>query len=102
MYVVGIVPQERAVVVGTGEELFGHRVELEGVRWLGEPLRAGDSCDVQVRYRAQPVAARVAAHGLRDGSRMGLELAAPVRAITPGQSGVLYDGQRLLGGGLIN
>jgi tRNA U34 2-thiouridine synthase MnmA/TrmU len=30
-----------------------------------------------------------------------LELAEPARAITPGQSGVLYHGDRLLGGGII-
>ncbi len=102
IYVVGIVPEERAVVVGTGEELFGHRVRLEGVSWLAEPLQPGDACQVQVRYRAEPVAARVGADGFRDGSRLSLELAAPVRAITPGQSGVLYDGRRLLGGGVIN
>jgi tRNA U34 2-thiouridine synthase MnmA/TrmU len=36
------------------------------------------------------------------GGSLTLRLAEPVRAITPGQSGVLYDaGERLLGGGLI-
>jgi tRNA-specific 2-thiouridylase len=41
----------------------------------------------------------IAAHG--DG-RIGLRLAEPVRAIAPGQSGVLYDAdERLLGGGVI-
>ena len=99
MYVVGIEPEERAVVVGTADELFGHRVELEEVNWLAEPLQAGDTCEVQVRYRAGPVAARVIEGA---GERLALDLAEPVRAITPGQSGALYDGERLLGGGVIN
>jgi tRNA-specific 2-thiouridylase len=33
---------------------------------------------------------------------LALELDEPVRAITPGQSGVLYDGDRVLGGGVIS
>jgi tRNA-specific 2-thiouridylase len=33
--------------------------------------------------------------------RLTLELPEPVRAITPGQSGVLYLGDRLIGGGVI-
>ncbi len=99
MYVVRIEPEERAVVVGTADELFGHRVELEEVNWLAEPLQTGDSCEVQVRYRARPAAARV---GEGAGERLALDLAQPVRAIAPGQSGALYDGERLLGGGVIN
>ena len=102
MYVVDILPEERAVVVGPGDALFGHRVELGEVNWLGEPLQPGDSCEVQVRYRAAPAPARVSEAGAAGEARLELDLAQPVRAITPGQSGVLYDDDRLIGGGVIN
>lgn len=98
MYVVAIEPAARRVVVGTADELFGHALAIEELNWLATPLSPGDHCEVQARYRAAPVLARVrkaAPH------RLELELAAPIRAITPGQSGVLYDGARLLGGGII-
>ena len=36
-----------------------------------------------------------------DGDEIELALDAPLSAITPGQSMVLYDGERLLGGGFI-
>lgn len=98
MYVVAIEPARRRVVVGTADELLGNRVELEALNWLAAPLEPGDGCEVQVRYRAAPVSARVTA---RDADRLTLELLKPARAITPGQSGVLYTGDRLLGGGLI-
>ncbi|HKI96451.1 MAG TPA: tRNA 2-thiouridine(34) synthase MnmA [Gemmatimonadales bacterium] len=98
MYVVAIEPASRRVVVGTAAELFGHRVTLEHVNWLADPLVPGDHCEVQVRYRASAVPARVTR---LEGDGLTLDLAAPARAITPGQSGVLYDGARLLGGGLI-
>jgi tRNA-specific 2-thiouridylase len=100
MYVVAIRPETREVVIGKGDELFGHAVTLEDVNWLADPpLAPGDAVLVQCRYRAAAVPARV--RHLRSGS-LGLDLAQPVRAITPGQSGALYgaDG-RLLGGGVI-
>ena len=98
-YVVAIRPERREVVVGGVDDLLGHRLVLDEVNWLGEPLGAGDHCEVQVRYRAQAVPATV--HSVADG-RMELMLARPVKAITPGQSGVLYaDAGRVLGGGVI-
>jgi len=99
-YVVAIHPQRREVVVGGLEDLAGHRVQLEEVNWLAEPLAPGDHCAVQIRYRAPAVGA-VALD--RAGDRLTLALESPVRAITPGQSGVLYgSGDRLLGGGVIS
>jgi tRNA-uridine 2-sulfurtransferase len=101
MYVVAIRPETRTVVIGTGDELFGHEVTLEELNWLAEPLRPGDLVFVQCRYRAPAVPARVRALAPR-GKGITLDFAEPVRAITPGQSGALYDGDgRLLGGGVI-
>jgi tRNA-specific 2-thiouridylase len=98
-YVVAIRPASREVVVGGLEDLLGHRLRLEELNWLSEPLVEGDSCLVQVRYRAAAVPATVTSS---HGAGIDLALQTPVRAITPGQSGVLYgaDGQ-VLGGGVI-
>jgi tRNA-specific 2-thiouridylase len=101
LFVVAIVPEERAVVVGGADELLGSCVTLEEVNWLGDPLRPGDLCDIQIRYRSRPAPARVPTDAVAGATRLALELLEPVRAITPGQSGVLYSGTRLLGGGLI-
>jgi tRNA-uridine 2-sulfurtransferase len=99
MFVVDIQPETRSVVIGRGEDLFGHAVRLEELNWLAEPLAAGDAVWVQCRYRAKAVPGTVAA---RTAETLDLRLAEPVRAITPGQSGVLYDeAGRVLGGGLI-
>ncbi len=98
-YVVAIHPERREVVVGSADELGGRRVRLEEINWLAEPLAVGEHCEVQIRHRAAGAPAIVAS---RDDKTVELTLSAPLRAITPGQSGVLYGtGGRVLGGGVI-
>ena len=100
MYVISIVPEDRKVIVGTANELFGHRVELSELNWLSEPLETDATCQVQVRYRSPSVPARVVEPRRTD--TLALDLAQPVRAIAPGQSGVMYGERgKLLGGGVI-
>jgi tRNA-specific 2-thiouridylase len=97
--VVAIRPERREVVVGSADDLQGHRVRLEELNWLADPLAPGDPCLVQVRHRAAAVPATVAAAGP---GMLDLVLSVPVRAVTPGQSGVLYAADdRVLGGGVI-
>jgi tRNA-specific 2-thiouridylase len=98
-FVVAIRPERREVVIGTADELEGHRVRLDELNWLADPLVVGDGCEVQIRHRARAVPATVVA-GERD--FLDLALSASARAITPGQSGVLYsNADRVLGGGVI-
>jgi tRNA-specific 2-thiouridylase len=98
-YVVAIRPATREVVVGGLAELAGWTVSLDELNWLAEPLQQGDSCQVQIRYRARAVPARV--ESVAPG-QISLTLLEPVRAVTPGQSGVLYgEGEQVLGGGVI-
>jgi len=98
-YVVAIRPERREVVIGTVDELAGHRVRLEELNWLADPLQPGDACRVQVRHRARAASATVAS---MEPGALDLVLSTPIRAITPGQSGVLYSGDdQVLGGGVI-
>ena len=99
LYVVGIRPDTREVVVGDADELLGHEVALDECNWLDTPLVAGDRCQVQLRYRAEAVPGVVRS---MEGTRCVLDLEIPVRAIAPGQSGVLYSfEEQVLGGGVI-
>ena len=98
LFVLEIRPRTREVVVGTREELVARHVEVGELNWLTDEPPVGMRLRVQLRYRAADVAARVLAAG--DG--VALELLEPVSAVTPGQSAVFYDGDRVLGGGRIS
>jgi len=97
MFVLEIRPETREVVVGTQEELFADTVEVEELNWLGAPPSAGQRVRVQLRHRSPDVAARVGSCG----DVLHLELERGVAAVTPGQSAVVYEGDRVLGGGRI-
>ena len=97
-YVVAIRPETREVVVGDESELLAGSVAVAEVNWLWDPLRPGERCEVQVRYRSRATGALVSE---ASGSSLRLALEAPVRAVAPGQSAVFYRGEQLLGGGVI-
>lgn len=99
MFVVALRPEDRAVVIGPREALIGRGVVARGVNWLVEATPSvGDAVQVRIRHRAAPVPGTV----LRvDGDAVEVALDAGVSAITPGQSVVLYDGDVVLGGGVI-
>jgi tRNA-uridine 2-sulfurtransferase len=98
MYVVEIRPADRAVIIGPREDLLGRGVIAGELNWLGAPPDVGAQVSVQVRHRATPAAAEVVRVSPNE---IELALDEPVAAITPGQSLVLYDGSRVLGGGII-
>ena len=58
-YVVAIRPERREVVIGTADDLAGHRLRLDELNWLADPLESGDTCQVQIRHRARAVPATV-------------------------------------------
>lgn len=97
MFVLEILPDTREVVVGTQDELYQDTVLVEDLNWLGDPPRIGTDVLVQLRYRAIPTPAKVKV--LDD--KMILTLSEARAAVTPGQSAVVFDGDRLIGGGRI-
>jgi tRNA-specific 2-thiouridylase len=94
-YVLKVIPERAAVVVGTAEESAHREVRLAEVRWLVREVPA--RAEVKLRYRHAGVQAAVFAHG----DRATLLLDEPQRGVAPGQAAVLYVGERVVGGGFI-
>ena len=99
IYVVGIRPEDNTVILGDESHLFKTVATVADFNWLSgdapsDPIR----CKAKTRYRQteQPATAAVNADGT-----VTLTFDQPIRAITPGQAAVLYDGDVVLGGGVI-
>ncbi|HKC02983.1 MAG TPA: tRNA 2-thiouridine(34) synthase MnmA [Sphingomicrobium sp.] len=90
LYVVRIEPETRRLVVGPRRALAVESMRVEQWNWIGEEQR---EISVKVRSLAPPVPARIENEWIRfDQAEFG---------VAPGQSAVVYDGSRLLGGGWI-
>ncbi len=98
MYVVRIEPEARAVVIGPVSALDSMLVTVAEQNWLGEPPGLGAEVSVQIRHRGSEAAGRIEA---MDEERIVIRLYEAHRAVTPGQSAAIYDGDVLLGGGKI-
>ena len=99
--VIGKDVAENALIVGPREMLARPECLLEQVNWVSvPPPRIGQPMlvEVELRYRAKPISATLE---LTSGDTARLVLAPHKQAITPGQSAVLYQGDLLLGGGII-
>jgi len=94
--------ERNVLVVGQGEDhplLFHDRVEVSRMHWLTpEPPDLPAHCHARLRYRQPDQACRVEDAG---NGRVRLLFERPQRAVTPGQSAVLYRGTECLGGGVI-
>jgi tRNA-specific 2-thiouridylase len=98
LFVLEIRPESREVVVGPAEALFSTEVELRDLNWLVPTDALQEQVEIQLRHRARPSGARMELGE----SHVLLHLDTPQPAVTPGQSGVLFQGRRMLGGGRIH
>jgi tRNA-specific 2-thiouridylase len=71
-------------------------IRIASLHWINETLADGEY-DVRVRHRAPLIKAEISLH---DGIA-AVDLADPQRAVTAGQSVVIYDGETCLGGGVV-
>jgi tRNA-specific 2-thiouridylase len=98
LFVLGVRAATSEVIVGTHEELFSDAVSLRDLNWLQAAPGVGELVRVQLRHRAPAVDATITAI---DAECASLRLHEPQRAVTPGQSGAVYRGVELIGGGRI-
>ncbi|MBE6759948.1 MAG: tRNA 2-thiouridine(34) synthase MnmA [Ruminococcaceae bacterium] len=99
MFVLELLPESNRIVLGTNDQCFVSRVECSQVNIIQPEITPNSfTCGVKLRYSAPVAAAKVTV----EGERAVIELETPQRAATPGQSAVFYDGDRVIGGGIIH
>lgn len=107
VYVKKIDPANRAVYLAYDAELWKRAFIVSEVNWVSiSPPRKEISASVRIRYLAKEKPATLSplpdgSASLTTGGRAQIVFDKPERAITPGQSAVFYDGDYVLGGGVI-
>ncbi len=99
LYVQRVDASTNTVVLGPEEGLFRADCGVKDLNVFDDALTTGPTrADVKVRYATPPVAAILQPVG---DETLQVQLSVPQRALSPGQSAVFYDGDRVLGGGII-
>ncbi len=86
------------VVTDNPDDLLIAEFRINNVNWIDKVPDVNDKISVQIRYNSKPVPIKKL-ECCEDSLKVILEKA--VRAVTPGQSAVFYEGGHLLGGGAI-
>jgi tRNA-specific 2-thiouridylase len=97
-YVVSIEPETRRVVIGEKEDLGRMRLTADRLNWLVPQIPDRFRALAKIRYRNEPAPAEVR---LIEDDLLQVEFDEPQYGVAPGQAVVLYDENRVLGGGWI-
>jgi tRNA-specific 2-thiouridylase len=99
LYVLEKDSENNMLVVGPKEQLGRDELTTGQVNWIsGQPPPNPVRATVKIRYKAREVEGLITR--LEDGSSQ-IKFTQPLRDITPGQAAVFYDGEKCLGGGII-
>lgn len=98
-YVTAVDASSATVRVGDAEDLVAVGLEADEVNWLApEPPPLGSLLSMKIRSRHPGVSVRLTG---ATAASFAVEALGEMRAVTPGQAAVLYDGDRVVGGGWI-
>ena len=98
LYVVRLDVENHLVVVGRSEEIFSDELTADNVHWIYKPKNFPAKLQAKIRYGFRVADCSVESFG----ENLRVKFFEPQRAVTKGQSIVFYDGDELLGGGIIS
>ncbi len=97
-YVTAIDPDNNTVVLGDEEDLAQQTMTVTKLNWLKYD-GVEDGCPVITKIRYKDRGAE--SYLYQDGQNIIVRFAEPVKSIAPGQSAVFYEGDEVIGGGII-
>lgn len=98
-YVLKINPAKNTVMLGDADQLKATHMLVEDINVADmNELLTCSNLSVRIRYRSQPIPCQAI---LLENQKLLVKFATEASAITPGQSAVFYDSNRVLGGGFI-
>jgi tRNA-specific 2-thiouridylase len=100
MFVVRIDPLTRDVTLGPKGALARSNFSADLANWLIDPASMPQRVSIQIRYNGLPKLGQVNLD-TNDSTRFDVHFDQPQLAVAPGQAAVVYDGNRVLGGGWI-
>lgn len=101
-FVIGKNPKDNELIVGQGDEqelLYANRAIIKDINIINPPLVDTPTLTAKFRYRAPDVGVTIK---YLDDTTIEVKTKEPVKAMTPGQACVFYDGEYCLGGGTID
>lgn len=98
LHVIGIQYGHNRVVVGSAQELEASGMTARNATWVERPAIPEFRAACRIRYRHAPAPCIVT---MVSDDRFAVRFDTPQKAVAPGQAAVLYDGDRVLGGGWI-
>jgi len=99
LYVVNIDVENNTLIVSEEKNVYGKELRAKEVNWLVKDLEFPLKVEAKIRYKHPPAKAEVRP---TENGNFSVEFTQPQWAITPGQSVVFYDGDVVLGGGIIS
>jgi tRNA-specific 2-thiouridylase len=99
LYVTAIDQKRNAIVVGTKEEVYGDELIVSRLNWIAlERLGQPTKVKAKIRYRHKEAEAMISP---LNKDKVHVKFKKPQMAIAPGQAAVFYNGDIMIGGGII-
>ena len=98
-YVIEINPRQNTITLGDDKDLYKDKLSAKDLNFIsGDKISDTIKAEVKIRYNSKKSSAIISPYGE---GRVLVSFEKPQRAITPGQSAVFYQGDVVIGGGII-
>jgi len=98
LYITKLDPENNEITLGIKEEAYKSGFTVIDAHFISRPIKKKIVARVKIRYNHKEAPAEISPFG----KRIKVSFRKPQFAITPGQSAVFYDRDKVLGGGIID